>query len=110
MLVLEGVVLMARKACRRCRHCRRKKANRSRGLCWGCFYDPTIRAKYPPQGIRGEFGIRAHQGEAFYDTGRPIPTWSPPGSDRKIEVMRKRAERRQDLFHPLDASEPLDVE
>lgn len=24
-----------------------KKANRSRGLCWGCFYEPGVKELYP---------------------------------------------------------------
>lgn len=30
-----------------CVHCEEKPANRSRGLCWGCFRVPAIRDMYP---------------------------------------------------------------
>lgn len=29
-----------------CRHCCKKKANRSRGLCWHCYYTPGVRELY----------------------------------------------------------------
>jgi hypothetical protein len=30
-----------------CRHCGRKPRNRPRGLCWHCYYTPSISARYP---------------------------------------------------------------
>ena len=32
-----------------------------------------------------------------------LPTDALPGSNRKIDVMRERASRGQEIFHPLDA-------
>lgn len=37
---------------KKCRHCG-KKANRPRGLCWNCYYDPAIGALYPSQNNQG---------------------------------------------------------
>lgn len=30
-----------------CRHCKRHEANRPRGLCWSCYYNPAITVLYP---------------------------------------------------------------
>jgi hypothetical protein len=30
-----------------CRHCQVKPARRARGLCWGCYYAPGVRERYP---------------------------------------------------------------
>lgn len=39
--------------------------------------------------------------------GRPLPaepTTTYPGSREKLEVLRERASRREELFHPSDAT------
>lgn len=30
-----------------CRHCQKVRANRPRGLCWGCYYTPGVLELYP---------------------------------------------------------------
>ena len=30
-----------------CRHCERFPVSRPRRLCWGCYYTPEVRARYP---------------------------------------------------------------
>jgi hypothetical protein len=39
-----------------CVHCCKKKVNRPRGLCWGCYYTPGVRDLYP---ITSKFGKRS---------------------------------------------------
>lgn len=39
----------------------------------------------------------------------PIPTDAPPGSPEKIEVLRRRVENGQKLWHPRDRLEVIDV-
>jgi hypothetical protein len=40
----------------------------------------------------------------WWDAILPIPTSAPPGSPAKVEVMAGRADKDEQLFHPLDAS------
>ncbi|XZE45975.1 hypothetical protein SH467x_001237 [Pirellulaceae bacterium SH467] len=44
-------------------------------------------------------------------TGEPpepaTPTGARPGSFEKVQVMRERASRGEQLFHPQDATDPL---
>jgi hypothetical protein len=89
---------MSKRDQRRCRHCQAAPVSRPRGLCWKCFYTPGVRDQYPPAfvptGVRDGFGPRP----------RPeTPTRARPGSPEKIEVLRQRAQRRQELWHPEDA-------
>lgn len=39
----------------------------------------------------------------------PIPTDALPGSPEKIEVLRRRVENGQKLWHPRDRLEVIDV-
>jgi hypothetical protein len=42
----------------------------------------------------------------FYGRAKlpPFPTSAAPGSPEKIAILQQRAEARQELFHPNDAS------
>ena len=40
-----------------CRHCKKVKANRPRGLCWSCYYSPSVREKYPSTSKFGRRGV-----------------------------------------------------
>lgn len=80
-----------------CRHCGRSSGNRPRGLCWLCYDDLTVRARYPaqqlPVGVPDSFGRFPLP---------PRPTEAPPGTKAKLEVLRQRAARRCQLWHPED--------
>lgn len=41
--------------------------------------------------------------------GWPSPTDAPPGSPEKVEVLRRRFENGQKLWHPRDRLEVIDV-
>lgn len=83
-----------------CSHCRRKKVNRPRGLCWGCYHTPGVRGLYVSDSIYARLGVGLGQGR------RPPPaepTDARPGSDEKIAVMAARAAREELLHHDDDA-------
>jgi hypothetical protein len=112
-----------------CRHCRNPRRLSCRGLCWGCYNSPAVRAQYPPvercqdanrriardlrnAGLRCKSCgclkkslYRTGQGVCCYKGGHAPRTVSPgrPGSWEKIEDMRERAAVGLDLFHPGDA-------
>ncbi len=85
-----------------CRHCVKRPVNRSRGLCWTCYYTPAIRDLYPsthPCAARG-------YGDVYHNAPlADAPTSARPGTEAKILVMIARAERRECLFHPGDGLE-----
>lgn len=81
-----------------CRHCQIKKANRPRGLCWGCYYSPGVKDLYPLSN-KYRRGILDFNGQAK----NTEPTKHMPGTKEKIEILIKRAQGKQELFHPLDA-------
>ncbi|MBX7106601.1 MAG: hypothetical protein K1X57_21170 [Gemmataceae bacterium] len=83
-----------------CRHCHRCRINRPRGLCWGCYYTPGVRERYPSTSKFAYRGVGNNTGVA------PLPrcaTVCLPGSAAKIEVLAERARREESLFHPADA-------
>jgi hypothetical protein len=78
-------------------------ADQRRGLCRRCYDDRSIRAKFPrldTTEARRTNGQRAWTGTR----SRPLPqpTIAVPGSREKIEVMRLRFERGEQIFHPDD--------
>jgi hypothetical protein len=86
-----------------CRHCQQGKVNRPRGLCWTCYYRPTIREQYPSTSKFGRRGLGNFYGAA------PIPvrpTTAPPGSPEKVAILAERARLKQSLWHPDDARDP----
>lgn len=82
-----------------CRHCRSRKANRSRGLCWTCYYTPGLRDLYPP--ASRHYGCRLVD-DFCRPALLPEPTDELPGPD-KVPVLEERAARGLALFHPEDA-------
>ena len=80
-----------------CRHCARRVACRAAGLCWACSRALEIRALYSPRAavLHVDHGGRLLPAE---------PTDACPGTPRKLEVLRSRVERNQQLYHPLDAT------
>ena len=72
-----------------------RPVNRPRGLCWRCWYTPSVRNRFASRVVYG-VGIG-------YFAGRlPKPTHVPPGTEAKVEVMAERARRGEQLHHPLD--------
>lgn len=90
-----------------CRHCRKRKANRPRQLCWTCYYTPGIRRRYPPLSQLGRYAALSHgdSRDSFAARPLPTPTDAMPGSPGKLEILRERARRGEQLFHPHDAKE-----
>lgn len=86
----------------RCKHCERRKrrpVGGSRGLCATCYYTRAIRNQYPPD---GQYGQRVEDVLAAEALLPDRPTDAPPLSEEKVAVMRERARKRQQLFHPAD--------
>lgn len=82
-----------------CRHCQKKPANRPRGLCWSCYYRPSVKEAYPSESkyarrVKADFHAPAHP---------CTPTGALPGTEEKIAVLEGRAERGEELFHARDA-------
>ena len=84
-----------------CLHCHNRPVSRPRGLCWTCYYQPGVRDRYSPIGKFGRRGILDFNG-----SGAPaaMPTPALPGSAAKVAVLARRAQLRQCLWHPLDAT------
>lgn len=80
----------AKKGMRRCRHCYQGEACYYCVLCELCFAIPCVRDSY----------LRAMPREPE----RWEPTDAPPGSPGKLEVLIRRQELNQPLWHPLDAT------
>ncbi len=80
-----------------CRHCHVNAVNRSRGLCWSCFYRPGVREHYPSRVRRG---VGIGNGEVALP---PEPTTALPGSPDKVEVLCQRARLHQSLWNKDDA-------
>lgn len=86
-----------------CRHCIRNKVTRPRGLCWTCYYTPGVKELHPST---SKFASRGN-GNANTKRMPTEPTSALPATPEKLEVMRRRAERGESLFHPLDAMRPM---
>lgn len=83
-----------------CVHCHKGKVSRPGGLCWACYYTPSVRQQYVVRTRCGRRGLGGRPGR------KPAlePTDALPGSEEKIRVLMKRAERGQELWHPHDAT------
>jgi hypothetical protein len=84
-----------------CRHCQRAPISRPRKLCWSCFYTPGVRELYPSTSKFGRRGLGNFFGKAPLP---PFPTQALPGSADKVALLTQRAQERQQLFHPDDAT------
>jgi hypothetical protein len=85
----------------RCNHCGEVRLWSSRGLCWRCHRDPRVREAF------ADPAPSATDNDAcdFYGRGKPTtPTAALPGSPEKIEVLTQRAQSREAMFHPEDAT------
>lgn len=86
-----------------CRHCTWNAAEAGRrGLCKPCWKDKSIRHLYP---IREEINY-AKFSEADPEGRRPQAKWPinyPPGHRKKVELLARRRERGESLWHPKDA-------
>lgn len=83
-----------------CKNCRKRMGHHSRGLCSVCFVIEEVRNLYPPRRL-GYYGSRDFNGIGKMPKE---PTYWPPGSEGKIDVMTDRASNNEQLFHPLDAT------
>jgi hypothetical protein len=90
-----------------CVHCEKRVRVRPRGLCWPCYYTPSILALYPSTSKYGRRGVgHGHRRRA------PLPKPDPflwPGSEEKIAAMAGRAARGEQLFHPGEAFQRFGV-
>lgn len=84
-----------------CRHCQQRLATRPRGLCWPCYQSPDVRARYPSTSKFVRRGLGLTTGQVL---PLPLPTKARPGSPEKVAILRQRAELRQELWHPDDAT------
>lgn len=87
-----------------CRSCKKVRSNRPRGLCYSCYYKPSVRALFPSTSkfARKGAGIGVHCTKSS-----AVPTEAIPGSEEKIRVLMERVARGEDLWHPSDASLPM---
>jgi hypothetical protein len=84
----------------KCRHCGQNEATRPKGLCWGCYYDPTVKALYPTTSKYANQGIWAGVNR---ESSPPLrPTDALPGSGEKVDEMVARVARGESAFHPQD--------
>ncbi len=83
-----------------CRHCGSCPVSRPRGLCWKCYYTPSIRERYPSTSKFARRGVHDFFGRVRLPAA---PTQALPGTLEKVAVLEQRARLRQELWHPLDA-------
>src|ERR1700757_973065 len=84
-----------------CRHCGRSRVNRPRGLCWSCYYTPGVREIFPSTSKFARRGVGDFNGRS---APPPLPTAALPGTPEKVAILEQRAQGRQDLWHPQDAT------
>lgn len=82
-----------------CRHCNEHPVSRPRGLCWTCYYNPTVRDRYP-LADHCVCGPHARSGGSMK---LPEPTDARPGSEDKIAILAERVRLGMALFHPDDS-------
>lgn len=112
-----------------CRHCRTRKVNRSRGLCWTCYYTPGVCDLYPSSATtltctrcrstlrvcrKTHLCVPCRKGSvipqriaemiAALPTADVGPTDAPPWHGRKIAVLMARAAAGVDLWQKGDAT------
>lgn len=85
----------------RCRNCQRGSVSRPRGLCWTCYYRPGVREQYPSTSKFGRRGVGNFCGQG---AAPHLPTSALPGTPDKVAVLEDRASKRQELWHPQDAT------
>ena len=82
-----------------CRHCKRRKYSKSRGLCFKCHSDLSIRESYSCVNPRKDTPGRWMNPNP--KLGKP--TLARPGSAEKLCVFEERVKLGLSLFHPEDA-------
>lgn len=86
-----------------CRHCNKAAVNRPRGLCWGCYYTPGLKKKYPST---SKYARRGRGGSKMGELPlASFPTSAMPGTVEKLAVMEKRSKAGRAIFHPDDAKQ-----
>lgn len=85
-----------------CRHCNKIPINRPRGLCWGCYYTPGVKDKYPST---SKYARRGHGNFCGVSPLPEEPTKAPPGSAAKVEILIQRCKAGNSLWHPEDAKD-----
>lgn len=83
-----------------CKHCGVEPVTRPRGLGWKCFYTPGVKDMYPSLSKFARRGVK----DTYGGHDMPEPTTAKPGTPEKAAVLEQRAERRQRLWHPDDAT------
>lgn len=81
-----------------CRHCAQRYSCRPRGLCWICYYNPSIRPLYPENKAWWRPSEDSNGGY------REPETWTDalPGTPEKVAVLIEREDAKTSLNHPLD--------
>ncbi len=86
-----------------CRHCRSRPAHRPRGLCWECYYVPSIRQAHARlDGRTSSIALKVNDYGGEVSRVLPVPVSSVPGTEAKIRALEERAANRQQLFHEDD--------
>lgn len=89
-----------------CQHCQQRKANRPRGLCWRCYYQPGVAEMYPSGSKHARRGV-----VEFYGTAPlPEPTDTLPATPERLAVYERRAMNGEAIFHPKDRRITDDVD
>lgn len=83
----------------KCLHCSQYQVIDRRNLCRMCYRKVEVRALYPISSMQ-RFGV----GIGCFPGKAPQPTRALPGSPDKVEVLCKRVEAGEYLFHPEDAT------
>lgn len=87
-----------------CRNCG-APANRPRGLCRACYFQPEVRERFAST---SRFGKRMAAQPRRLVRPLPRPTSAPPGSPEKIAEIELRLTLGLSLWHPGDARDDLD--
>ncbi len=86
-------------------HCAASQVTQARGLCWRCYADKAIRARYPLIGRVKQYRGNGSAAEVVRSKSRrpaANPVKALPGSEERIAAMRQRLERGEELYHKGD--------
>ncbi|GEM_PF-286348 len=84
-----------------CRSCNKVRANRPRGLCYCCYYNPEVRNLFPST---SKFAKKGAGVDVTTSVLSLEPTRAIPGTEEKIRILMERATNGLCLWHPMDAS------
>ena len=86
-----------------CRHCAHPRVSRPRGLCHRCYsLTPGVRELYPSDSRYARRGV-GNGNRAGTPPAVPCP--HPQGSPERMEMLGRRAEAGEALWHPGDCRE-----